>query len=68
MKIFDQKFRFLIIENRYSMNVDLIDHYKYNFRFLWPQKISIFQILLTTKYNIISMIKEMPLTFLDVKN
>ena len=40
-------------------------HIKYNFKTLWPQKIWIFKVEFTAKITLISMIKKMPLTFLD---
>jgi hypothetical protein len=47
--------------------IEFFEHLKYNSKTSWPQRISIFKILFTAKITLISMIKKMPLTFLDVK-
>ena len=47
--------------------IECFEHLKYNFKTSWPQKNSIFKILFTSKITLISMIKKIPLTFLDVK-
>ena len=47
--------------------IEFFDHLKYNFKTSWPPKISIFKILFTAISTLISMIKKMPQTFLDVE-
>ena len=47
--------------------IEFFEHLKYNFRTSWPPKISIFKKKLTQKNTLISIIKKMPLTFLNVE-
>ena len=71
MKSLDQKIN-SSLRNRYFgalifQEIEFFEHLKYNFKTSWPQKISIFKKLFTAKITLISMIKKMPLTLLDVK-
>ena len=47
--------------------IEFFEHLKYNFKTSWLQKISIFKKHFNAKITLISMIKKMALTFLDVK-
>ena len=47
--------------------IEFFEHLTYNFKTSWPQTISIFKISFTVKIILISMIRKMPLTFLDLK-
>ena len=47
--------------------IEYFEHLKYNFKTSWPPKFLIFKKYFTVKITLISMIKSMPLTFLDVK-
>ena len=47
--------------------IEFFEHLKYNFKTSWPPKISIFKEKFTAKMTLISMIKKMPLTCLDVE-
>ena len=48
-------------------DIEFFEHFKYNFKTSWPQKISIFKKHFTAKITLILTIKKMPLTFLDVE-
>ena len=67
----DQKFWFLVEKWIFGalifQEIEFFEHLKYNFKTSWPEEISIFKILFTTKITLISMIKKMLLDFLDVK-
>ena len=47
--------------------VAFFEHLKYNFKTSWAKKILIFKIEFTAKVTLISIIKKMFLTVLDVK-
>ena len=47
--------------------IEFFEHLKYNFKTSYTQKMSIHKILFTAKITPISMIKKIPLTFLDVE-
>ena len=47
--------------------IDFFEHLKYNFKTSWAKKILIFKIEFTAKVTLISIIKKMFLTVLDVK-
>ena len=47
--------------------IEFFEHVQFNFKNSWPEKISVLKIAFAAKITLISMIKKMPLTFLDVK-
>jgi hypothetical protein len=72
MKNLDQKFN-TSLKNEYFdalifQEIEFFEHFKYNFRTSWPPKISIFKKQFNRKITLLLMIKELPLTFLDVEN